>query len=350
MKVTVLMPVFNAGSFVVQAIRSILRQTFTDFELLIIDDGSTDNTVRLIESFDDSRIRLIQNEGNCGVAVTLNRGLTLARGEYIARMDADDVSLKTRLAHQVQFLDSNPDIGIVGSWVRLFGDQLPLAEKTPVGADVLSAYLVFDNPIFHPTVMLRRSLVEHDGLAYDPAFNRTEDFELWIRAVTFTRLDNIPLVLHKMRHHERSVTSTASAVMTVQTCNLLERQLNKLGLAVTEEEVNFHHVVSRGKRLQTRFDIERAEQWLRLLRKKNRKSGIHDPKSFDVVLGMIWFRLCRNSTPLGWWIWKKYRQFSVCKAYIPGMRDILFCQVSIAWHGLIRFSRKFISCPLKADE
>ena len=348
MKVSVLMPVYNAASFVREAIESILVQTFSDFELIIINDGSKDETVRIVSEFRDSRIELFQNETNRGVAATLNKGLSLAKGEYIARMDADDICVKTRLACQVDYLDNNPDIGIVGSWVRLFGDQLPLIEKTPVGSDVLSAYLVFDNPIFHPTVMYRRSLID-DGLAYDVQYNRTEDFELWTRAATFTRLNNIPLVLHKMRHHDQSVTSTATEVMTDQTCNILARQLKKLGLSPTPDEVRFHHLVSRGKRLRSKEDVAQAEQWLRLLRKKNRERGLHDLKSFDIVLGMIWFRLCKNSTPLGWWLWKRYRRFSVYKSYVPGMQDRLFCHVSIFWHLLVRFFNKFLPCAVKTD-
>ena len=335
MKVSVLMPVYNAELFIEQAVKSILTQTLHDFELIIIDDGSNDKSVEIVTRLQDSRVRLYQNESKCGVAATLNRGLSLARGEYIARMDADDVSLKTRLEYQAQYLDSNPDIGIVGSWIRLFGDQLPLVEKTPVGSDILAAYLVFDNPLFHPAVMFRRSLIEKDGLSYDSVFNRTEDFELWTRAVNFTRLENLPIVLHKMRHHKQSVTSTASDVMTDQTCKLLARQLKSLGLSPTAVEVSFHHAVSRGKRLQTRQDIDRAEQWLRLLRKKNSENGIHNPKMFDLVVGMIWFRLCRNSTPLGWWIWKKYRQFEVCKSYKPTNKEIVFCFLSILWHRLM---------------
>ncbi len=334
MKVSVVMPLYNAELFVAQAISSILKQTFDNFEFIIIDDGSKDKSVDIVRGFKDSRIKLYQNEINCGVAVALNRGFALAKGKYIARMDADDICMKKRLACQVKYLESNPDVGIVGSWIRLFGDQLPLVEKTPVGPDVLAAYLVFDNPLYHPTVMLRRSLIKDKKLLYSTAFNRTEDFELWSRASSFTRLDNIPLVLHKMRHHGQSVTSTASEVMTVQTCTLLSRQLKHLGLSATEDEVSFHHVVSRGKRLHTRKDVERAEQWLRLLQKKNRESGMHDLKTFDVVLGMIWFRLCRNSTPLGWWIWKKYQQFGVYKFYKPAMKEIWLCYLSIFFHAI----------------
>ena len=180
--------------------------------------------------------------------------------------------------------------------------------------------------------MLRRSLVEEKGLSYNTAFNRTEDYELWIRAAEFTKLDNIPRVLHKMRHHGQSITSTASEVMTAQTCTLLTGQLKKFGLSVTDEEVQFHHAVGRGKRLQSREDAERAEQWLRLLRKKNREYGLHDEHIFDIVLGMIWFRLCRNSTPLGWWILDKYRQFEVSTSYKPMKREMMIFYVSLLRH------------------
>ena len=120
-KLSVIMPAYNAEKYIGEAIESILNQTFTDFEFIIIDDGSSDHTADIIKGFHDERIRFIQNEKNSGVANTLNKGLELSQGEYIARMDADDISLPARFEKQVAFMEANPDVAVVGCGIELFG-------------------------------------------------------------------------------------------------------------------------------------------------------------------------------------------------------------------------------------
>ena len=119
-KVTVLMPVYNGEKYLKEAITSILLQTFDDFEFLIINDGSSDASVDIIQSFRDPRIRLVHNDTNIGLIATLNKGLKLAHGKYVARMDQDDISLPRRLEKQTYFMDNNPDVGVCGTWIKLF--------------------------------------------------------------------------------------------------------------------------------------------------------------------------------------------------------------------------------------
>ena len=119
--VTVLMSVYNGEKYLERAIKSILNQTFKDFEFLIINDGSTDNSVKIIQSFNDLRLRLIHNESNIGLIKTLNKGLKLSNGKYIARMDCDDISLPKRLSIQASFMEKYPEIGVCGSWVKIIG-------------------------------------------------------------------------------------------------------------------------------------------------------------------------------------------------------------------------------------
>ena len=129
--VTVLMPVYNGEKYLKEAIESILNQTFKDFEFLIINDGSTDNSVKIIQSFNDLRIRLIHNESNIGLIKTLNKGLKLSNGKYIARMDCDDVSLPKRLSVQINFMEKHPEIGVCGSWVKIIGLEQKFINKYP---------------------------------------------------------------------------------------------------------------------------------------------------------------------------------------------------------------------------
>jgi len=207
-KVTVLMPVYNAEKYVREAVNSILNQTFSDFEFLIIDDGSTDRSWDILNSYSDTRIRLIQNPTNLKLIATLNLGLKLATGEYIARMDADDISMPERLAKQVEFLKIHLEVGVLGTAIKIV-DQW----KNPIGtlqfpdeSNMARWWLHFACPVAHPTVMMRRSVVERAG-GYNPELIHAEDYDLWRKLATITHIANLKDVLLHYRRHE-SVIST----------------------------------------------------------------------------------------------------------------------------------------------
>jgi len=203
-KITVLMPLFNGERYVREALESILGQTFTDFELLIIDDGSTDSSAAIVASYDDRRIRLVANDENLGISATLNRGLDLARGEYIARMDSDDVSLPTRLAEQVEYLESNPDCAMVAVMVTMideYGNEIGAwldDKQTPTYEDICR-FLPRANCIAHPGVMIRKSVLT--GYRYDNLQLVAEDYDLWLRicadGLVIAKLEK-PLLKYRM--------------------------------------------------------------------------------------------------------------------------------------------------------
>jgi hypothetical protein len=207
-KVTVLMPVFNGEPYLSEAIASILGQTFTDFELLIIDDGSTDRSRQIVRSLNDPRVRLLCNDGNLRLIATLNRGLDEAHGMYVARMDADDISLPGRLEAQVAFLDLHPEIGVLGTGIQIidaFG--VPGTEILLPGNNALIRWnLALRSPLAHPTVMMRRSIIAAIG-GYRTEPLHCEDYDLWWRASQVTRIANLPTVLLRLRKHGESVTS-----------------------------------------------------------------------------------------------------------------------------------------------
>lgn len=207
-RVTALMSVFNSEVFVGQAIESILSQTFDDIEFIIIDDGSIDGSLEIIRGYDDSRIRVVENGANIGLTRSLNLGLEMASGEYIARMDADDVSLPERLEKQVRFLDANPDVGVVGTAVQVIDENDRVLDliRFPGKGGVMRWLLFFLNPLVHPSVMMRKdALVEVGG--YNPGMICSQDYELWWRVVGSARLANLPEVLLQLRRHSDSVTS-----------------------------------------------------------------------------------------------------------------------------------------------
>ena len=206
-RVTVLMAVYNGERFLRPAIESILNQTFTDFELLIVDDASTDSTPAIIRSYQDPRIRVIRNERNSGAGYSRNVGLRNARGEYIAVLDADDVAYPQRLAEQVAFLDAHADIVLLGGAQDLI-DERGVRLKTmyfPTDPLIIRWTLLFRNCVQHSTVMYRRDAALQAG-GYDPKLPSAEDFSLWGRLAAVYPLAQTSQVLAMYRSHPSGIS------------------------------------------------------------------------------------------------------------------------------------------------
>lgn len=209
-KLSVVMSVYNAAKFLRPAIDSILGQTFSDFEFIIIDDGSTDDSKKIIKSYKDPRIKLISRV-NKGLTASLNEGFGLAVGEYIARQDADDISLKERFQLEVDFLDKHPDIGLVGSNYIAVDEA---GKKEVVTSNIfthpadLKACLVLCNQYGHGSIMLRREILKKvSGVkGYDAKVGHVEDYDLWVRLSRVTNVANIEKPLYKWRKVASSVT------------------------------------------------------------------------------------------------------------------------------------------------
>lgn len=228
-KISVIMPAYNAEKYIGEAIESILNQTYTDFEFIIIDDGSSDGTVLVVKSYDDKRIRFYQNEQNMGVAATLNRGLDLATGEYIARMDSDDISLPERFEKQIAFMDSHSEVAVIGTGVELFSAQIGTRVFSS-SYEALKVDLLFGNCLAHPTVMMRKCYFGKEKLHYDPSFGKMEDFDLWERTAQFYPIMSLTEILLKYRIHPNQVTQKPTEENRVQLKRLKERQLRRLGV------------------------------------------------------------------------------------------------------------------------
>jgi len=206
-KVTVLMPAYNAGKYIAAAVQSALDQTFADFELLIVDDGSFDDTVSVTESFDDDRIRLIRQEQG-GVSAALNKGLQHARGEYICRFDADDLCFPQRLARQVEFLDANPDYLLVGSdaeYISEDGEHLFNFRCAGHTHEEILDKLYRFCPFIHSAVMYRKAAILQAG-GYSLLAHNFEDYLLWVRLVAVGRCCNLKEALIRVRINPASAT------------------------------------------------------------------------------------------------------------------------------------------------
>jgi glycosyltransferase involved in cell wall biosynthesis len=186
------MSVYNAELYLKEAIESILNQTYKEFEFIIINDGSTDNSLAIIKDYSnhDSRIILINRE-NKGLIYSLNEGISKAKGKYIARMDADDISLPNRFEEQIKFLENNLDIGVVGSDAIVFHKDDKSIWTTYSDSNRTKAELLFSSPLIHPSVMMRKSIIDKYKLFYKKEYIHAEDLELWIRFANVSKLSNI---------------------------------------------------------------------------------------------------------------------------------------------------------------
>ena len=205
-QVTVLMSVYNSAAYLREAVESMLAQTFINFEFLIINDASTDQSVSILEDYTDDRIRLVHNKNNLGLAHSLNKGLMLAQGKYVARMDADDVSLPNRLEEQVGFMETHPEIGVCGTWLQLIGSNTDRILKHPANDQSIRTYMFKNNAIGHPSAMIRRKVLIDYNLLYNEKFLLAQDYDFWVRMSMYTRLANIQQVHLLYRIHEKQVS------------------------------------------------------------------------------------------------------------------------------------------------
>lgn len=226
-KVTVLLPVYNGGDYLKRAIASILGQSYKDFELLIINDASADLSEEAILSFVDPRLRYVKNESNLNLLASLNKGLGLARGEFVARMDQDDISLPLRLEKQVAFLDNNPSVGVVGTAFQLIGQNGEKGQTVfpPTDHFALRWILCFANPLAHPSVMFRKDIITKvGGYTSSDLVSRgtypSEDYDLWRRTAKATRLANLPAMLVYLRKHQTNYTSLHFRQHLEDACNI----------------------------------------------------------------------------------------------------------------------------------
>lgn len=204
-RVSVVMPVFNVAPYIKEAVDSILNQTYSDFELIIIDDCSTDNTRDIIFTYSDPRIILIECDQKNGIANNLNIAIDKAKGEFIARMDGDDISLPTRIHDQVKFLDENPSISLCSCALKMFGNDDKVWIRDVDFEDVKISML-FHSPILHATSVFRKNDFICNNLIYNQNTFPAEDYDLWSRAVLKCEIVNIPKVLYYYRIHGTQTT------------------------------------------------------------------------------------------------------------------------------------------------
>lgn len=253
-KVSVIMSVWNAGDYLKTSVASVLNQTFTDWEFIILDDGSSDGSTAYLKklSCEDSRFKIVLSEDNLGLTRRLNEGLDLAEGELIARMDCDDICLPGRLKHQVEFLDGNPNVGLIGSdvWVIDEAGKRIRIKKNPRTDCEIRWEALLDNPFIHPAAMFRRSLID-EGLRYDPEFRFAQDYGLWSEMLKETTAATLPDALLEYRIHQNQVTVGSRAAQMQVHQVISENNIHHwLGVSFEPQEIQDLIHFAQGKLLQ----------------------------------------------------------------------------------------------------
>lgn len=297
-RVTVLLPVFNGERYLRQAIASILGQTWRDLELLVIDDGSSDASATLAASYADARVRLHRHPSNQGLLATLNEGLDLARGEYVARMDADDVAHRDRLARQVRYLDAHPEVAVLGTGVRNFGESTR-SWTSKCDPSAIRARLLFESALTHSSVMLRLDTLRRHGLHYDPAYPHAEDWALWVAITEHSAAASLPGRLQYYRTHAGQVSKTFLREQLRSIRRLQAYQLARLGVEASEEELDLHDQISSGVFTPSVPFLERTERWLcRVAAAGHRVLPAADAAALEEEVAFRWARVCRRSPRL----------------------------------------------------
>ena len=310
-KVTVFIPVYNREKYIGEALESILTQTFSDFEILLVDDGSTDNSVDKIRSFTDPRIRLLCNERNLGIPKTRNKGVEHARGQYMAMLDSDDCAHPERLQKQVAFLDTHPDYAQVGSWCRMMdshGRTLNKVKRQPTLPDDIHVQFLFRCAMSNRSIMARTAILQEYGYRND--FLRCQDYELHVRLAKKFKLGNIPECLVYGRIHPQQITGQTPGLGDNKKQEIISGQLQELGVTFSPKDLDPHLMLSRMRKAQFVPDVdylEWAREWLERLQEANKQTHCYAEPAFSHALSQKWLHACWTARrKIGWAIGKYF--------------------------------------------
>lgn len=284
--VSILMPVYNASAYLSDAVTSVLKQTYTDFELVVVNDGSTDDSLNVLSSFlIDKRIRIINNEKNLGLITTLHKGLSECKGKFIARMDADDICDLQRIERQAQFLNEHHEIDIVGGAIRFFNKIAePYIFHFPTTHDEIHASILFFCPLAHPAIMFRRSLIDTGLIHFDKNYQHAEDYHLWSKLLPQIRTANLPeLVLH-YRLHEAQVSSGQSNRQYDLSLQIRKEILDLAKVKWANEELALHESVILEKPTLKPHYLEDLANWFKKIEDSNSQSGYWNSDALNAVL------------------------------------------------------------------
>lgn len=272
-----------------QAVESILHQTYKNIEFIIVCDGST-NDLKILKKYNDSRIKLIVHEKSVGLTKSLNEALKCASGEYIARMDSDDISILNRLEIQCEFLNVNKDIDVCSMYAKFIGDKNGIMDDIFIKPYQKKAELFIYNRVVHPCVMIRKSFIEKYKISYDETYRYSQDYELWARICKFSDIYIIPQIGINYRIHKKQISQDKIIEQNELCRRIYLRNLEELGIENPEENVKFLFYLSN--KTEPLNDFELIENFIKNVICINKEKKIYDDKTLKDILYYRYIILC----------------------------------------------------------
>ncbi|WP_190287813.1 glycosyltransferase family 2 protein [Massilia sp. NR 4-1] len=297
--VSVIMPAYNAAAFLNQAIDSILMQTFSDFELIVINDGSSDETAALLAQQRDPRVRVIHNAGNRGLIYTRNLGIDLARAPYIAFLDSDDLAYPTRLQRQHAYLEQHPDVAAVGCWsqpIDAAGQPRPYQWRLPGDSEFVKATLLFRAYISTPAFFVRSDVMR--ALRFSPEHDLAEDYDMYTRGVQQYRFVNLPEVLIAIRIHGNNITRLQRGRLAQHITAINRDQLRRLGIEASEDELRLHRYIEWLDEAPAQV-LPRCRAWLERIAQANARHGVYQAAALRHAIAERWYAVCNANSHAG---------------------------------------------------
>ncbi|MFR9165626.1 MAG: glycosyltransferase family 2 protein [Dysgonomonas sp.] len=295
-KISVLMPVYNAEAYLAEAIESVINQTFGDWELLIGDDGSTDDTEKIVQSYVNDKIRYYKNPENKGHTFTKYSLLDKSTGEYIAFLDADDVSLPERFEKQVAFLDCHPDYGLCGTWGSMINPDGSFLKKMRFinhNEDIRCA-LLFNTAFLQSSIMVKRQLMK--DFYYDKDILLVEDYNFGCHVSRHSKTENLTIDLVKYRWHNSNISNTKQDILNNLNKKIYKRELSYLGIDATDKELDIHNAVrdKTSANVSDKVFFKEAKIWFKKLAKTNKTVKLYDQNTFRATICFRWIYACKE--------------------------------------------------------
>ena len=291
--ISVIMSTYNEEKYIETSLKSLLNQTFQEFEIIIVDDASTDNTRQLIQRLQDERIHLICNEENQGLTKNLNKALKYVTGKYIARMDGDDIAFPTRFEKQVQYMEKHPETMLVSCYTKSFGDS-DLVFALPDDSEVLKVRMLVRPVYAHPGFMMRRELIEA-GYRYNEEYRTAQDYEFASRVAEKYKIGLVPEILLLYRVHKKQVSAKAGNQQFNNADKIRKRQLERLGVRLSETEWESYLELVKESKVDSLEHFDKVYEIIRKMLQSNEKSKIYNPNIMEKTLKkMLYTWVIRN--------------------------------------------------------
>ncbi len=292
-ELSIIMPLYNNEKYVGEAIGSLLAQSFGDFELIVVNDCSTDSSLEVVKNFNDPRIKILNNEVNEGIVYSRNKGLEVAQGKFIAPFDSDDVAMPEKFMRQIAYLKKHPEIGLLGSWVLLInqeGHTMKQHWKLNANQNMVPSLMLFKNYFTHSAIILRRDAIPKEG--YKSGFDMVEDYKLCCDVARKWKVWNFPQYLLKYRIHQTSITKSYPYNLALQEEKIFRILFNNLEMDLTKEQLDCHFLIKNDVLIEDSEMVLKTEAFLLEILNNNRRLKVYDQEQLLEVVFNRWLKIC----------------------------------------------------------